>query len=149
MGNLFGLYSFFHQSCATGTLILQKEIYPQKSLPNLRQLIFCRLLTAQTYEKIRNIRYICADGSKQDNISLLLLVGVYHSIRPLGCAARASLQRDGREPHPSFPALRGAQHLRTERHGSLTGTGRLLLAVPRSCPDPHGGCPSSFRETAF
>ena len=33
--------------------------------------------------------------------------------------------------------------------GSLTGTGRLLLAVPRSCPGPHGGCPSSFRETAF
>ena len=28
----------------TGTLLLQKEIYPQKSLPNLRQLIFCRLL---------------------------------------------------------------------------------------------------------
>ena len=43
-GNLFGQYSFFHQSCATGTLLLQKEIYPQKSLPNLRQLIFCRLL---------------------------------------------------------------------------------------------------------
>ena len=44
LGNLFGQYSFFHQSCATGTLLLQKEIYPQKSLPNLRQLIFCRLL---------------------------------------------------------------------------------------------------------
>ena len=36
LGNLFGQYSFFHQSCATGTLPLQKEIYPQKSLPNLR-----------------------------------------------------------------------------------------------------------------
>ena len=24
-GNLFGLYFFFHQSCATGTLILEKE----------------------------------------------------------------------------------------------------------------------------
>ena len=45
LGNLFGQYSFFHQSCATGTLLLQKEIYPQKSLPNLRQLIFCRLLS--------------------------------------------------------------------------------------------------------
>ena len=44
MGNLCGQYSFFHQSCATGTLLFQKEIYPQKSLPNLRQLIFCRLL---------------------------------------------------------------------------------------------------------
>ena len=43
-GSLFGQYSFFHQSCATGTLLLQKEIYPQKSLPNLRQLTFCRLL---------------------------------------------------------------------------------------------------------
>ena len=27
----------------TGTLLLQKEIYPQKSLPNLRQLIFLPL----------------------------------------------------------------------------------------------------------
>ena len=36
LGNLFGQYSFFHQSYATGTLLLQKEIYPQKSLPNLR-----------------------------------------------------------------------------------------------------------------
>ena len=45
LGNLFGQYSFFHQSCATSTLLLQKEIYPQKSLPNLRQLIFCRLLS--------------------------------------------------------------------------------------------------------
>ena len=45
LGSLFGLYPFFHQSCATGTLLLQKGIYPQKSLPNLRQLIFCRLLS--------------------------------------------------------------------------------------------------------
>ena len=44
LGNLFGQYSFSHQSCATGTLLLQKEIYPQKPLPNLRQFIFCRLL---------------------------------------------------------------------------------------------------------
>ena len=44
LGNLFGQYSFFHQSCATGTLLLQKGIYPQKSLPNLRQLILCHLL---------------------------------------------------------------------------------------------------------
>ena len=35
---------FFHQSCATGTRLLQKEIYLQKLLPNLRQLVFCRLL---------------------------------------------------------------------------------------------------------
>ena len=28
----------------TGTLLLQKESYPKKSLPNLRQLVFGRLL---------------------------------------------------------------------------------------------------------
>ena len=28
----------------TGTLLLQKEVYPQKSLPNLRQLVFGRVL---------------------------------------------------------------------------------------------------------
>ena len=43
--NLFGLLYPFYQSCAIGTLLLQKEIYPQKSLPNLRQLVF--LLTKQ------------------------------------------------------------------------------------------------------
>ena len=41
--NLFGLCPFPHQSSATGTLLLQKEIYPQKSLPNLRQLVFLPL----------------------------------------------------------------------------------------------------------
>ena len=38
--NLFGLYLFSHQSCATGTLHLRKHIYPRKSSLNLRQLIF-------------------------------------------------------------------------------------------------------------
>ena len=38
--NLFGLYLFSHQSCATGTLLLQKKIYPRKSSLNLKQLIF-------------------------------------------------------------------------------------------------------------
>ena len=28
---LYGLYFFSHQSCATGTLLLPKEIYPHKS----------------------------------------------------------------------------------------------------------------------
>ena len=37
--NLFGLYLFSHQSCATGTLLLQKKIYPRKSSLNLKQLI--------------------------------------------------------------------------------------------------------------
>ena len=27
---LFGLYVFSHQSCATGTLLLPKDIYPRK-----------------------------------------------------------------------------------------------------------------------
>ena len=38
--NLFGLDLFSHQSCATGTLLLQKKIYPRKSSLNLKQLIF-------------------------------------------------------------------------------------------------------------
>ena len=42
--NLFGLYLFSHQSCATGTLLLRKQIYPRKSSPNLRQVIFFTLL---------------------------------------------------------------------------------------------------------
>ena len=82
MGNLFGLYSFFHQSCATGTLLLQKEIYPQKSLPNLRQLIFCRLLKSlkvtpamiaipgvpgnkETSKEIRNRKICTRRGSRE------------------------------------------------------------------------------------
>ena len=42
--NLFGLYLFSHQSCATGTLLLRKQIYPRKSSLNLSQLIFFMLL---------------------------------------------------------------------------------------------------------
>ena len=42
--NLFGIYLFSHQSCATGTLLLQKKIYPRKSSLNLKQLIFFMLL---------------------------------------------------------------------------------------------------------
>ena len=43
--NLFGLDLFSHQSCATGTLLLQKMIYPRKSSLNLKQLIFFMFLT--------------------------------------------------------------------------------------------------------
>ena len=46
--NLFGLYLFSHQSCATGTLLLRKKIYPRKSSLNLRQLIFFMLLKTKT-----------------------------------------------------------------------------------------------------
>ena len=42
--NLFGLYLFSNQSCATGTLHLRKHIYPRKSSLNLRQLISFMLL---------------------------------------------------------------------------------------------------------
>ena len=41
--NLFGLY-LSHQSCATGTLLLRKKIYPRKYSLNLRQLIFFFML---------------------------------------------------------------------------------------------------------
>ena len=41
---LFGLAIFSHQSCATGTLLLQKDIYPRKYSLNLRQLNFFMLL---------------------------------------------------------------------------------------------------------
>ena len=43
--NLFGLDLFSHQSCATGTLLLQKKIYPRKSSLNLKQLIFFMFLS--------------------------------------------------------------------------------------------------------
>ena len=42
--NLFGLDLFSHQSCATGTLLLKKKIYPRKSSLNLKQLIFFMFL---------------------------------------------------------------------------------------------------------
>ena len=50
--NLFGLDLFSHQSCATGTLLLQKKIYPRKSSLNLKQLIFFMLLKGVTTENI-------------------------------------------------------------------------------------------------
>ena len=42
--NLFGLDLFSHQSCATGTLLLQKKIYPRKYSLNLKQLIIFMFL---------------------------------------------------------------------------------------------------------
>ena len=45
--NLFGLDFFSHQSCATGTLLLQKKIYPRKSSLNLKQLIIFMFLNIQ------------------------------------------------------------------------------------------------------
>ena len=50
--NLFGLDLFSHQSCATGTLLLQKKIYPRKSSLNLKQLIFFMLLKGVSSENI-------------------------------------------------------------------------------------------------
>ena len=47
--NLFGLDLFSHQSCATGTLLLRKKIYPRKYSLNLRQLIFFMLLNRQKW----------------------------------------------------------------------------------------------------
>lgn len=40
----FRSISLFHQSCATGTLHLRKQIYPRKYFPNLKQVIFFTLL---------------------------------------------------------------------------------------------------------
>ena len=51
--NLFGLDLFSHQSCATGTLLLQKKIYPRKSSLNLKQLIFFMFLSRNSVLKIR------------------------------------------------------------------------------------------------
>ena len=45
---LFGLYSFSHQSCATGTLLLLKEIYPRKSITNLHRVIFYAYYTEKS-----------------------------------------------------------------------------------------------------
>ena len=47
--NLFGLDLFSHQSCATGTLLLQKKIYPRKSSLNLKQLIFFMFLIVASW----------------------------------------------------------------------------------------------------
>ena len=49
--NLFGLYSFSHQLCATGTLLFRKEIYPRKYNANLTQLIFFKLLKNKKMSK--------------------------------------------------------------------------------------------------
>ena len=49
--NLFGLDFFSHQSCATGTLLLQKKIYPRKSSLNLKQLIIFMFLSRFVYDK--------------------------------------------------------------------------------------------------
>ncbi len=34
IASIFGLYSFYHQSCTPSTLLLQKEIYPRKYFAN-------------------------------------------------------------------------------------------------------------------
>ena len=52
--NLFGLYLFSHQSCATGTLFLRKQIYPRKSSLNLRQLTILMLLKRRDLSQIQN-----------------------------------------------------------------------------------------------
>ena len=55
---LFGLDSFSHQSCATGTLLLLKGIYPRKFITNLYQLIFLTLT---------KIHYICLTAGQIAN----------------------------------------------------------------------------------
>ena len=53
--NLFGLDLFSHQSCATGTLLLQKKIYPRKSSLNLKQLIFFHVTKKRPYDNFANV----------------------------------------------------------------------------------------------
>ena len=49
--NLFGLDFFSHQSYATGTLLLQKKIYPRKSSLNLKQLIIFMFLNKVYFDQ--------------------------------------------------------------------------------------------------
>ena len=58
--NLFGLDLFSHQSCATGTLLLQKKIYPRKSSLNLKQLIFFMFLKLELF--CENVRHLATSS---------------------------------------------------------------------------------------
>ena len=53
---LFGLAIFSHQSCVTGTLLFQKDIYPRKYSLNLRQLIFFMLLSKDASKSLTKSR---------------------------------------------------------------------------------------------
>ena len=59
--NLFGLDLFSHQSCATGTLLLQKKIYPRKSSLNLKQLRSCFELFEMFFE-VKNLHFLPASS---------------------------------------------------------------------------------------
>ena len=78
--NLFGLDLFSHQSCATGTLLLQKKIYPRKSSLNLKQVIFFTLL--------RQIKKLIQEPEqpKRDSCSVTCLNAVYgkETVRNVG-----------------------------------------------------------------
>ena len=70
--NLFGLDLFSHQSCATGTLLLQKKIYPRKSSLNLKQLIFFMFLKYHGPLP----RWQCADRLVVQKSVVLLVAGL-------------------------------------------------------------------------
>ena len=68
--NLFGLYLFSHQSCATGTLLLRKQIYPRKYSLNLRQLNFFMLLRScfelfEMFFEVKNLHFLPASSVRQ------------------------------------------------------------------------------------
>ena len=68
--NLFGLYLFSHQSCATGTLLLRKQIYPRKYSLNLRQLNFFMLLRScfelfEMFFEVNNLHFLPASSVRQ------------------------------------------------------------------------------------
>ena len=64
---LFGLAIFSHQSFATGTLLLQKDIYPRKYSLNLRQLNFFMLLRScfelfEMFFEVKNLHFLPASS---------------------------------------------------------------------------------------
>ena len=77
---LYGLYFFSHQSCATGTLLLPKEIYPHKSdtkfssTYSLTLTFFKRFLNRFLWKfekkskkvwQVRKSRYLCSPFRKE------------------------------------------------------------------------------------
>ena len=52
---LYGLYFFSHQSCATGTLLLPKEIYPHKSDTKFSSTYFLTLTKTKIPNQKRTI----------------------------------------------------------------------------------------------
>ena len=121
---LFGLDSFSHQSCATGTLLHPKEIRTQKSLPNPRQLIICRLHKTN----LKQFILIMFLGFPKVDLS--------HDIsKGFGHIERNGSGRDRLLPIGFFSSLLRPQILRIERMA------RLLNAVLSQAVRCYAGAP--------